>query len=182
MKSLPAPRLWRFAAAACLLAGLPACSFFHHSKKDASGANGAAATTVQIQSGQVATRSNSHGLTVELKTSPDPVKLGEVRQIDVTFTLRNTTKQPINLKFATSQAIEILLREQATGKVISQWSTDQTFTQSTRYLAINPHERIEYNQPITTRDLHPGMTYVLEAYFVGYEQDLRASRPIVPQP
>jgi hypothetical protein len=181
MKSLPGLRLWRLAAAVCLLAGLPACSLFHHPKKDAQ-ANGTATTTTEIQSGQVATRSNSRGLTVELKTSPDPVKLGEVRQIDVTFTLRNTTKEPINLKFASSQTIEILLREQSSGKVVSQWSTDQTFQQSTRYMAINPKERIEYNQPITTRDLHAGVTYALEAYFVGYEQDLRASRPIIPQP
>ena len=119
---------------------------------------------------------------MELKASPDPLKLGEVRQLDVTLTLRNTTKQAITLKFATSQTIEIILRDQASGKVVSQWSTDQTFQPDIRNLVINAHERIEYNQPITTRELHAGVTYTLEAYFIGYEQELRASRPIIPLP
>ena len=52
----------------------------------------------------------------------------------------------------------------------------------TRYLIINPKERLEYVQPLTTRDLKAGKTYNLEAYLIGYDQDLRATRPLIPQP
>jgi hypothetical protein len=177
MKSSCCLRRLPAAAGFCLLAVLPACSLLPHHKQDS-----AAAAQASADSSPVGRKASSRGLTVELRAAPDPVKLGEVRQIDVTFTLRNTTKNTINLKFATSQTIEILLREQASGKIVSQWSTDQTFQPSSRYLVINPNERIEYNQPITTRELHPGVTYSLEAYFIGYEQELRATRPIIPQP
>ena len=73
-------------------------------------------------------RPNARGLVVEIKSAPDPVKLGETRQIDVTLVLRNTSKVTANLKFATSQLIEMLLREPDTGKVVSQWSADHTFS------------------------------------------------------
>ncbi len=76
----------------------------------------------------------------------------------------------------------MLLREPDTGKVVSQWSTDHTFSPASRYLVINPKERLEYNEPITTRELKPGKPYNLEAYFVGYDQELRATKVIIPQP
>lgn len=161
----------------CLLALLPACSLFHRHHKDDDKAV-AQSGTEPVVGRKVSPR----GLAVEIKASPDPVKLGEVRQLDVSLTLRNTSKQVINLKFDTTQTIEIVLKEQGSGKIVSQWSTDETFQPATRYLVINPHERIEYNQPITTRELHAGTTYSLEGYFVGYDQELRASRPVIPQP
>lgn len=163
--------------AGCWLALLPACSLLHRHPKAA-----AAVTTTDPQAAAVVGKTNARGLTVELKSSPDPLKLGEVRQIDVTFSLHNNTKKAAELKFPTSQTIEILLRDPATGKILSQWSTDQTFQPNARYLVVNPRERVEYSQPITTRELHPGKTYSLEAYFVGYDKDLRASRPIIPLP
>jgi hypothetical protein len=169
-------RFRRLLAGMLCLTALPACSLLHHHKED----DAAAHTGVGPET--VSAKANAHGLAAEIKASPDPVKLGEVRQIDVTFTLRNTTKEPVDLKFPTSQIIEIVLREQASGKVVSQWSTDQTFQQYSRFLVINPRERVEYDEPITTRELHAGTTYTLEAYVIGYEQELRASRQIVPQP
>ncbi len=168
------------AAALGLLAlVLPACSLlpFQHRAPANSAASGAGEEQVVVGK-----KTTSRGLILELKASPDPVKLGEVRQIDVTLTLRNTSKQTITLKFPTTQTIEILLRDQATGNVLSQWSTDQTFQPQSRLLILNSHERVEYDQPITTRELKPGKTYSLEAYFVGYDQELRASRPIIPLP
>jgi hypothetical protein len=158
------------------LAALPACSLLPHHKED----DAAAHTGVGPEA--VGAKASAHGLEVEIKTSPDPLKLGEVRQIEVTFTLRNTTKNSVDLRFPTSQIIEIVLREQASGKIVSQWSTDQTFQQNTRFLAINSHERVEYDEPITTRELHAGTTYSLEAWVIGYEHELRAARQIVPQP
>ena len=161
----------------CLLALLSACSLFHHQKEEA-----VPTTQLETDPGLAGTKATPPGLSVALKASPDPLKLGETRQIDVIFTLRNTSKQSATLKFPTSQAIEIVLRDQASGQVVSQWSTDQTFQPQSRNVVINPHERIEYDQPITTRDLHAGTTYSLEAYFVGYDKDLRATHPITPQP
>ena len=119
---------------------------------------------------------------VEIKSDPDPVRLGEVREIKVTFVVRNSGKNTASLKFPTSQTIEIDLRDVATGQTVSQWSTDRTFTQETRYLIVNPGERLVYNEPIITRDLKAVKTYNLEAHFVGYVPELRASRPIIPQP
>lgn len=163
-------------AACYLLAVLPACSLLPGHKKNA------AAAKPEADPGIVGRRGTAKGLTIEVKASPDPVKLGETRQLEVTLLVRNNTKKTVSLKFATTQLIEILLREVDTGKVVSQWSTDQTFTALTRYLIINPKERLEYIQPITTRDMHAGKTYNLEAYLIGYDQELRATRPVIPQP
>jgi hypothetical protein len=161
-----------------LVAALPACSLLHPHQDEAISIS----TPLEMDPGLAGSKATPKGLSVELKAAPDPLKLGEVRQIDVTLALRNTSKLPLTLKFANSQTIEIVLRDQASGKIVSQWSTDQTFQPPSRNVVINPHERIEYNQPITTRDLHAGTAYTLEAYFVGYDHDLRATKTIIPQP
>jgi hypothetical protein len=177
MRISRSPHLLTCALTACLLAGLTGCARlnpFHRAKP--------APAAGQSDTGLVGRKTTPRGLVVEIRSSPDPVKLGETRQIQVTLTVRNTTKKPISLKFPTSQIEEILLRDPQGGKVVSQWSTDRTFEQQVRYLIINPQERLEFSEPITTRELKAGKTYSLEAYFVGYEQELRVSRPIIPQP
>lgn len=163
------------ATAALLLAALPGCSVFPGHKKDLQ------SVTLETNPGIIGKRGNAKGLTIELKASPDPLKLGESRQLDVTMVIRNNSKKTVALKFPTTQLIEILLRETDSGKVVSQWSTDQSFSALSRYLIINPKERLEYAQPITTRELRAGNSYNLEAYFVGYDQEARASLPIIPQ-
>ena len=162
--------------AACLVATLSACSLLPGRKKNT------AAVEVDPKPGVVGKRGVLKGLSIDLTATPDPVKLGETREINVTMLVRNPTKKSVGLKFATTQLIEILLREVDTGKVVSQWSTDQSFLAMGRYLIINPKERLEYSKPITTRDLKAGKKYNLEAYFIGYDEELRASRPIIPQP
>ena len=133
--------------------------------------------------GSIGKQANAQGLTAEARFTPDPVKLGETRQIDVTLVVRNVTKRRLaSLKFVTSQRLEILLREPGSGKVLSQWSQDRTFDPNGGYLLINPGERLEFNQSITTRELKAGNTYNLEAYLVGYDRELRATRVIIPQP
>ena len=161
------------ALAAGLLANLSACSHlpFRRHKEDPA-----------QQAADSHLKTNAQGLAVEIRTSPDPVKLGEVRQIDVTVVLRNTSKQPVHLNFPTGQTIEIVLREPNSGKVISKWSTDRVFNAESRYLLVNAQERLEFNEPLSTRDMQPGKPYAVEAYFVGYEKDLRASKAVVPQP
>ena len=152
-----------------LLACLPACSLLHHKKPESAAA--------------VAGRHpNARGLDVELKTAPDPLKLGEARQIDVTLILHNDGKRAASLKFPTSQVIEIVLRDPSDGKIVSQWSTDRSFDNDIHYVIVNPGERAQYNEPIATRDLHAGKTYTLEAYFMGHEKELHAARQITPLP
>lgn len=160
-----------------LLFDLSGCSLLHRRRgKDAE-------TSTKPQGSRIVGKhSNGKGLTVEIKSDPDPVRLGETREIKVTFVVRNVGKTTTTLKFPTSQTIEIALRDTAAGTVVSQWSTDRTFTQEGRYLVVNPGERLEYNEPITTRELKAGRTYSLEASFVGYDPELRATRPIIPQP
>ena len=162
-----------------LLACLPACSVLHRHHEETVDPH---ASTRETTPGLVGKRASGRGLTLELKTAPDPVKLGETREINVTLIVRNTSKVTANLKFANSQLIEILLREPDTGKVVTQWSTDHTFGTESRYVVINSKERLEYNEPITTRELKAGKTYNLEAYFVGYDQELRAMKVVIPQP
>lgn len=143
----------------------------------------AAAAELPSGRGTIGKRANPTGLVADMKFSPDPVKLGETRQIDVALTVRNVSrKRGASLKFATTQRLEILLREPQTGRVLSQWSTDRTFDPAGGYLIINPGERLEFNQSITTRELKPGQTYNLEAYLVGYDKELRATRVVIPQP
>ena len=178
MKSRHAPFFVSAVLAAGLLASVPACSLLrpHHEAAEVRGA------PAETNPGLVGKRPNARGLAVEIKAAPDPLKLGETREINVTLVLRNNSKETQNLKFATSQLIEILLRDPATGAVVSQWSTDHTFSPESRYLVINPRERLEYNQPITTRELKAGKPYNLEGYFVGYDQELRATKVVIPQP
>ena len=159
-------------ALGALAAGFPACSLlpFRHKKAP------------EPEASYGGKKASAQGLAVEMKSAPDPLKLGETHQLNVTFILRNVTKKIVTLKFPTTQIIEILLREPNSGKVISQWSTEHTFTADARLLVINPGERLEYSETITTSELKAGSAYTLEAYIVGYEKDLRVTRAILPQP
>ena len=162
------------ALAASLLVNLSGCSHlpFRRHKEDPAAAQAATAHL----------KTNAQGLSVELKSSPDPIRLGEVRQLEVTVILRNTSKKPVHLNFPTGQTIEIQLVEPNGNKVLTKWSTDRIFNTEGRYLLINPQERLEFNEPISTRDLQTGKPYTLETFFVGYEKELRATKAIIPQP
>ncbi len=121
-------------------------------------------------------------LNLEIKVSPDPLKLGEVREIAVDITVRNATKQRVTLKFPTYQILEIALRDVETGAVVSKWSTDRPFPQDTRIVPINEGERLEYSEKITTRELKVGKPYNVEVSFLGYENELFAKKVLIPQP
>lgn len=166
------PLLAAALAAFCLLTCLPGCAYLPFRRKQQ-------ALTDKTEPGRKAT---SQGLTVEMRTSPNPVKLGEVRQVNVTLVLRNVSKKIVTLKFPTTQILEILFRDPNTGQIISQWSSERSFTSDPRLVVINPGERIEYPEPITTRELKAGRPYTLEAYLVGYDKELRATQAVVPLP
>ena len=160
--------------AASLLVSMPGCSHlpFRRHKEDPATAQAATAHL----------KTNAQGLSVELKSSPDPVKLGEVRQLEVTVILRNTSKKPVHLNFPSGQTIEIQLSEPNSGKILTKWSTDRIFNTEGRYLLVNPEERLEFNEQISTKDMQTGKPYTLETFFVGYEKDLHATKAIIPQP
>src|SRR6476619_635232 len=61
------------------------------------------------------------GLAISLQLSPQPVKLSEVRQLEVNFAVINKAKTPITLEFTTTQRFEIYLRDSA-GKILATWS------------------------------------------------------------
>ena len=175
MNRRPSPLL------ACLLAAgcLSACSYlpnvpipFRRHKEDPAVSQAAAANL----------KTNAQGLAVEVRTAPDPLKLADSRQLDVTIILRNTSKKPVHLNFPTGQTLEILLKEPNSGKVLTKWSADRVFNQESRYLLINAEERLEFNEPLVTRDMQAGKPYTVEAYFLGYDKELRATKAVVPQP
>ncbi len=170
----------RSVLALCVLAAFTSCAHlnpFHRAKPAPTAAAEAAPSTPVVGS-----RTTPAGLVLEIKATPDPLRLGETRQLQVTLTLRNTGKRAANFKFPSGQEIEILLRDPQTGKAVTSWSTDRTFDPQPRFVVVNSKERLEFSEPIATRDLTAGKTYSLEAYFIGYDEQLRVSRPVIPLP
>ena len=119
-------------------------------------------------------------LTLTMSVEPLPLKLSEVRQLKVSLQLTNRSRKLIQLEFPTTQRIEVLVRS-ANGKMVEQWSEDQSFASEPTIVTINPGERLEYTVPISTRDMAAGQPYTIEAFFPNYEQ-LKANKSIIPQP
>ncbi len=109
---------------------------------------------------------------------PAAVKLPECRSIRATIVLVNKGKTPAQFEFPNTQRIEVLVKNEA-GKVFSRWSDDQKLDKEQGFLVINPEERLEYTATISTRDMTPGQTYIIEAYFPSFDQ-IRTSRIVVP--
>src|SRR6059036_996169 len=101
------------------------------------------------------------GLALDLQITPQTVKLSEVRQLSVKLTLANLSKRPVGLDFPTSQRIEIYLMNSA-GEVLTKWSENHAT------ILINPSERIEYNETISTRELTPNKVFIAEVFFPQY--------------
>jgi Intracellular proteinase inhibitor len=104
------------------------------------------------------------GLALDLQITPQTVKLSEVRQLSVKVTLANLSKRPVTLDFPTSQRIEIYLMNSA-GEVLTKWSENHRVDQKPATVLINPSERIEYNEAISTRELTPNKVFSAEVFF-----------------
>jgi hypothetical protein len=104
------------------------------------------------------------GLSLDLQITPQTVKLSEVRQLSVKVTLANLSKRPVALDFPTTQRIEIYLTNSA-GDVLTKWSENHAIAEKTATILINPSERIEYNETISTRELTPNKVFVAEVFF-----------------
>lgn len=108
-------------------------------------------------------------LAVKAAIVPDPVDIS-ARKFDVTFAIRNNAKkQAVNLRFETTQRIEVAIVNDA-GQIVDRYSNDRPIVQESGYLVINPKEEASYTVSMSTREMAPGRTYTIEAYFVGYER------------
>lgn len=121
------------------------------------------------------TRSEEATLTLD----PEAPNLADAREVDVTYSIRNNSNRMARLDFATSQRIEILTRNSA-GSVIDRWSDDRSFQPQEGIVVINPNERIEYREKISTRDMKQGQTYEVEA-MLKTDPDFRLQKPLTPR-
>jgi hypothetical protein len=104
------------------------------------------------------------GLALDLQIAPQTVKLSEVRQLSVKVTLSNLSKRPVTLDFPTTQRIEIYLTNSA-GDIMTKWSENHAIDKKPGTILINPSERIEYNETISTRELTPNKVFIAEVFF-----------------
>jgi intracellular proteinase inhibitor BsuPI len=120
------------------------------------------------------------GLVLRLELSPQPVKLSEVRLLNVKVTLTNMSKRPIELQFPDEQRIEVYLLN-STERVLTKWSDNHAFEKKPGSILINPDEHIEYNEKIATRDLAPNTVFIAEVFFPRYP-DLRIRQKFLTAP
>ena len=120
------------------------------------------------------------GLVVSLELSPQPIKLSEVRQMDVRVRITNKSKRPVTLEFPNAQRFEILLKNSAE-QVLTTWSENHAFAEVIGTVFINPQEHIEYSETIATRELTANRVYVAEVYFPRYPE-LRVRQKFLTAP
>ena len=109
------------------------------------------------------------GLVLELKLTPEPVKLSEVRQLQVNLSLKNVSKRAIVLDFPSEQRFEIYLRN-STEAILTIWSDNHAFEDKPGTVLINPLEHIDYPATIATRDLSPNKVFICEVFFPQYPE------------
>ena len=120
------------------------------------------------------------GLALDVSIAPQPVKLSEVRQLEVKAVLTNLAKRPTTLDFPTDQRVEIYLRN-AAEMVLTKWSDNHAIEEKPGTLVINPQENIEYKETIATRELSPNKVYIAEVFFPKYPE-LRARQKFMTAP
>jgi hypothetical protein len=120
------------------------------------------------------------GLALVLEISPQPVKLSEIRQINIKLRMTNQSKRSVELNFKTDQRIEIYLTNSG-GVVLSKWSDNHAIAEKPGLILINPEEQLEYNESITTRDLAPDKVYIADVFFPQYP-DLRVRQKFLTAP
>jgi hypothetical protein len=109
------------------------------------------------------------GLVLELKLSPQPVKLSEVRQLQVNLTITNVSKRAVVLDFPNEQRFEIYLRN-STDAILTTWTDNHAFADKAGTVLINPLERINYPETIATRDLTANKVFIAEVFFPQYPE------------
>lgn len=120
------------------------------------------------------------GLEMRVLTDPAAPSANQDRRINVNILLYNEGKKSVSLRFGSTQTREILIRD-ANGALVTRWSEDYVFDRSLTGLLINPGERIEFKETISTRDLVPGRRYSLDVGIQGYSE-LQVSMPLTLRP
>jgi hypothetical protein len=120
------------------------------------------------------------GLVLELKLSPQPVKLSEVRQLQVNTKLTNVYKRAVVLDFPTEQRFEIYLRNSSEA-ILTIWSDNHAFEDKPGTVLINPSEHVDYPTSIATRDLTPNKVFICEVFFPQYPE-LRTRQKFLTAP
>lgn len=120
------------------------------------------------------------GLVLELQLLPQPIKLSEVRQLEVKATLSNRGKYGVTLDFPTDQRIEIYLLN--SGEVVlTKWSDNHAINEKPGTVLVNPGEHVEYKETIATRDLTPNKVFIADVFFPQYP-DLRVRQKFLTEP
>jgi len=109
------------------------------------------------------------GLILDLQVSPQPLRLSEVRQMEVKVTVTNMGNRMIPLDFPTDQRIEIQLLN-AADAVLTKWSENHAIKDKPGTILINPGEHVEYKENIATRDLTPGRVFTADVFFPKYPE------------
>jgi len=107
------------------------------------------------------------GLVLDLQVAPQPVRLSEVRQLEVKVTVTNMGSRLIQLDFLTDQRIEIRLLN-AGDATLTKWSENHAIKEKPTTVLINPGEHVEYKENIATRDLTPNKVFTAEVFFPKY--------------
>ena len=109
------------------------------------------------------------GLILDLQISPQPVRLSEVRQMQIKVTVTNLGNHMIPLEFPTDQRIEVQLLNSADA-VLTKWSENHAINDKPGTILINPGEHVEYKENIATRDLTPGRVFTADVVFPRYPE------------
>jgi hypothetical protein len=109
------------------------------------------------------------GLILDLQVSPQPVRLSEVRQMQIKVTVTNMGNHMIPLEFPTDQRIEVQLLNSADA-VLTKWSENHAIKDKPGTILINPGEHVEYKENIATRDLTPGRVFTADVLFPKYPE------------
>jgi hypothetical protein len=120
------------------------------------------------------------GLIIDLQVSPQPVRLSEVRQIQIKVTVTNLGNHMIPLEFPTDQRIEVQLLNSADA-VLTKWSENHAIKDKPGTVLINPGEHVEYKENIATRDLTPGRVFTADVFFPKYPE-LRVRQKFLTEP
>lgn len=113
--------------------------------------------------------SKLRGLILNLQIAPQPLRLSEVRQLEVKVMVSNLADHVIDLEFPTDQRIQVQLLD-AAGTVLTKWSDNHAIKETPASVLINPSEHIEYKESIATRDLTPGRVFSVEVFFPKYPE------------
>ncbi len=114
-----------------------------------------------------------------LQVDPGSPVIKDQREIEVTYTVRNNSKSLARLDFPTTQRIEILTYN-SSGAIVDRWSDDRAFKPEEGIVVINPRERIEFREKISTRDMRPAETYKTQASLKS-EPDFVVEQTVTPR-